>query len=37
MTMNKSKLLEVNLRDFLEIRGEEKTHNLLDNFDSKYN
>ncbi|MDU1176414.1 MAG: hypothetical protein E6987_02275 [Peptoniphilus harei] len=35
--MNKSKLLEVNLRDFLEIRGEEKTHNLLDNFDSKYN
>ena len=28
MTMNKSKLLEVNLRDFLEIRGEEKTHNL---------
>lgn len=37
MTMNKSKLLEVNLRDFLEIRGEEKTHNLLNNFDSKYN
>lgn len=37
MTINKSKLLEVNLRDFLEIRGEEKTHNLLDNFDSKYN
>lgn len=35
--MNKSKLLEVNLRDFLEIRGEEQTHNLLDNFDSKYN
>ena len=37
MAMNKSKLLEVNLRDFLEIRGEEKTHNLLDNFDSKHN
>lgn len=37
MTMNKSKLLEVNLRDFLEIRGEEKTHNLLNNFASKYN
>lgn len=37
MTMNKSKLFEVNLRDFLDSRGEEKTHDLLNSFDSKYN
>lgn len=37
MKMNKSKLFEVNLRDFLDARGEEKTHDLLNSFDSKYN
>ena len=37
MIINKSKLFEVNLRDFLEARGEQETQDLLNSFDSKYN